>query len=285
MKSFSKLLFSTPGIPLSTPGKDTIAGIKQVKALGLDAMELEFVHSIYLTKESAVHVGHCAKEEDIILTIHAPYTLNLNAENPGIRYATINRVVQCAEVGHALGALSVVFHPGFYLKQDPSEVYQTIRKGFEKMLTKLDEQSLNIQIAPETTGKPTQFGSLEELVGLAKEINHPKLGFCIDFAHLHARSNGKYNTKEEFCTIFDYIGQELGGEKLKRMHMHYSGLTYSEKGEKKHLPFKESDAAYETLLEVMKIYDVRGILVIESPIMETDCLMLKNLFYPLWRGD
>ncbi len=276
--TFSTLNFATAGIPLSTPKKDTALGIQQVKTLGLDAMELEFVHSVYLNKDSAVPVAQTAKEQNIALTIHAPYTLNLNADDHAIRHATIGRVTQCAEVGNILGAFSVVFHPAYYLKQDPAEVYKTVRTGFEKILANLDEENLSIQIAPETTGKPTQFGSLEELVNLAKEINHPKLSLCIDFAHLHARTNGLYNTREEFCSIFDFVGKELGQDQLHRMHMHYSGLTYSEKGEKKHLPFVESDAEYEKLLSVLKQYDVHGVLVVESPIMEEDCLMLKKVY-------
>ncbi|MEI6222711.1 MAG: TIM barrel protein [bacterium] len=274
--TYDKLNFATPGLPLSTPTKGTEAGIRYTAELGLDAMELEFVHSIYLSEEKARGIGEIAKESNILLTIHGPYTLNLNGVDPLLRQSTIDRIVKCARVGHAAGVKSVTFHPAFYGKDDHKEVYNTVRNGLQAMLDQCREEKLSPAISPETTGKPSQFGSLEELVQLAKELEG--LRFCLDFAHLHARSNGKYNTLDEFRQIFDYIGQELGNEFLKSMHMHYSGLTYSEKGERKHLPFLESDANYQDLLKTLKEYDVRGILVVESPLVEEEAKWLKQQF-------
>ncbi len=281
MHTYKKLHFATPGKPRSAPAGKTDTAIEYIESLGIDAMELEFVRNIYIKENQTDAVKEAAEKHNVLLTIHGPYTLNLNSDKEHIRTSTVERIIQCARIGHLVGAQSVTFHPAYYLKQDPKIVYKVVRDGLEQMVKAVEDEKLDIMIAPETTGKPTQFGTLEELVLLAKEIASPHLQLCIDFAHLHARTNGKFNTAGEFRSVFDHVATQLGEEVLQRLHMHYSGLTYSEKGERKHLPFSESDANYMALLEVLKEYNVKGILVVESPLQEDDVLFLKNLYEQL----
>jgi len=101
---------------------------------------------------------------------------------------------------------------------------------------------------------------------------------CIDFSHLHARSNGKYNTYEEFRGILERSEKVLGKSFLKNMHCHVSGIAYSEKGEQKHLILKESDFNYKELLRALKEFNCAGVVVCESPNIETDALLLKKTY-------
>ena len=104
---------------------------------------------------------------------------------------------------------------------------------------------------------------------------------CVDFSHLHARTNGKFNTYDEFCWAFDYIGKELGTVALENFHAHIAGIEYGQKGEKKHLMLEESDMNYKDLLKAFKKFDVKGVIVCESPIMEEDAVLLKNYYLSL----
>ena len=101
---------------------------------------------------------------------------------------------------------------------------------------------------------------------------------CIDFAHLHARSNGKYNTLNEFREIFEKTEKNLGKKALENMHIHMSGIRYSEKGERNHLELKDSDMNYKDLIKIFKEFKIKGVVVSESPNIEKDALLMKRIY-------
>ena len=101
---------------------------------------------------------------------------------------------------------------------------------------------------------------------------------CVDFAHFHARTNGKYNTYKEFASILEAIEKKLGKKGLENMHMHITGIAYGPKGEKNHLTLKESDLKYGELLKALKDFKVKGVAISESPNIEEDAMMMKKVF-------
>ena len=101
---------------------------------------------------------------------------------------------------------------------------------------------------------------------------------CIDFAHFHARTNGKYNSYKEFYSILESIEKKLGKKGLENMHMHITGIDYGEKGEKRHLNLKESDLKYRDLIKALKDFKVKGVAISESPNIEEDALTVKKLY-------
>src|SRR3989344_7393811 len=228
-----KLLFAPAGIPFSTKPRDTGNGIKQTKKLGLGAMELEFVHSVNISKEKAPEIKKIAEEEEIVLTCHAPYFINLNAIEPQKKGASRSRIMQSAKILDACGGYSVCFHPGVYLKIEPSKVYESVKSELKKVLEEVKTLGLKVWIRPETTGKPTQFGSIGELCDLSAEFDNVLP--VVDFSHLHARTNGKFNTKEEFEYVLGLIEKKLGKVAISNMHMHLSGIAYNATGERNHL--------------------------------------------------
>ena len=269
-------MFATAGIPLSTKKPTTINGISRVKELGLDGMELEFVRSIHITKEKAPEIKEKAKQENILLTCHAPYFINLNAIEPTKKYASMYRIEKSAEILHLCGGWSVCFHPGFYLKMEKQKVFQTMKKRIKEIRQRLDNKGINVWLRPETTGKPTQFGSYKELLRLSQDIG--KVMPVIDFSHIHARTNGKYNTSEEFNKIMQDIEKYLGKSGLENMHIHLSGINYNEKGEKNHLILEESDMNYNDLIKVWKEFKIKGVVVSESPNIEGDALLMQKVY-------
>jgi len=281
MKRLSKLYFGTAGVPHSAKGRSTKDGVIQIKTLGLDAMELEFVRRISLSEKSAKDVYKIAHPLGILLTAHAPYYINLASPEESKAEASIERIYNSALVSSAAGAWSVCFHAGYYMDRDPSKVYEIIKKNLRRAVKKIEDDNIKIWIRPETTGKPTQFGTIEETLKLSQEID--MVMPVIDFAHIHARTNGRYNTKEEFEEIMITIENYLGKEGLRNMHIHISGIEYGERGEIRHLNLEESDFKYMELLEVLKGYKVRGIVICESPNLEEDALLLKKAYHSLKR--
>ena len=275
----NQILFGTAGIPLSANPRTTPDGIKYVKKLGLGAMELEFVHSVNISEEKAPQIKKIAEENNIILTCHAPYFINLNSLEKEKIKASIGRIVNSARILNLCGGYSVAFHAGFYMGQEPKKVYDSIKNNLKKILQILKDEGNNVWVRPETTGKETQFGNVDEILQLSQELDNVMP--CVDFAHFHARTNGKYNSYAEFCSILEKIEKTLGKKGLENMHMHITGIAYGPKGEKNHLTLKESDLKYQELLKALKDFNVKGIAISESPNIEEDALMMKKVFEKL----
>jgi len=274
------LRFGPAGIPVSTPRKSTVDGIKRVKELGLDAMELEFVRGVRMSEARAREVRELAKNLGIVLTAHAPYYINLCSDDESKVRASIERILQSARIGFLAGAWSIVFHPGYYGRLQHVEAYRRVRKALEEIVATVKSESIDVWIRPEVMGGVSEFGDLEEVVKLSAEIGPPVLP-CMDFAHLHARHRGRYNSYEEFASVLEVLEKELGKEVLKNMHIHVSGIEYGEKGEVKHLNLDQSDFNYVDLLKVFRDFGVEGVVISESPNLEEDALKMKSVWQEL----
>ena len=271
-----ELLFGTAGIPLSANPRTTSDGIKHVRKLGLGAMELEFVRSVNITKEKAPEIKKIAEENNVVLTCHAPYFINLNSLEKAKIKASIDRILNSARILRLCGGWSVCFHSGFYMGQDPKKVYEVIKQNLKEIVSTLKKENNNVWVRPETTGKETQFGNVDEILQLSQELDNVMP--CVDFAHFHARTNGKYNTYEEFASILEKIEKKLGKKGLENMHIHITGIAYGPMGEKNHLTLEESDLKYKELLKVLKDFKVKGVVISESPNIEDDALLMKKTY-------
>lgn len=273
------LKFVTAGQPICNGSAGYEKAFDVLEELNLDGLELEFVHGVRMSPANKKIVKKISTEKNMVLTAHGPYYINLNSKEEDKIEASIKRVLDTAKTGNELGAYSVTYHAAFYMGMPADEVYKKVEQSMEKICAALDEDSINIWVRPETTGKPTQWGNLEEIIKLSKDFR--QVLPCVDFSHLHARTNGSYNTYDEFCKIFDDIGNQIGSYALENFHAHIAGIEYGEKGEKKHLMLKESDMNYKDLMKTFKKFDVKGVIVCESPIMEEDAVLLKEYYSAL----
>ena len=269
---FMELLFGPAGIPNASKDRSTVGGIRTVKELGLDAMEVQFVRGVKMGEETAKKVGEVSRELKVVLSVHAPYYINLNAENEKKREDSIKRLKDSAKISSLFFARDIIFHPGYYLKSSKKAAYERVKNSVMKVLEFITQNDLDIILRPETTGKPTQFGELDEILNLCSELD--RVLPCIDFSHIHARYRA-YNSYDEFCQILEKV-EGLGKEALKNMHIHVSGIEYGLKGEKKHLNLDESDFRYLDLLKALVDFKVKGVVICESPNLEEDALKLKK---------
>jgi deoxyribonuclease-4 len=271
----SELLFGTAGVPHSTKKPSTADGIERVAELGLGCMEMEFVQRASMGMSTAYIVAETAARTGVQLSAHAPYYINLNAREPEKVKASQERILQTARIASWCGAHSVAFHAAFYLGDPPEQVYRIVKKHLGEVLEQLQREDIHVWIRPELMGRGTQFGSLEELLDLSLELE--KVAPCIDFAHSHAR-DGKHNSYDEFASILSRIEERLGRNALDDIHIHVSGIAYGKKGEIKHLNMEESDFQYVDFVRALKDYDVRGMVICESPNQEDDALLLQNTY-------
>ena len=276
---FDKLNFLTAGMPLTTGKGSYGRAFEVLEELDLDGMELEFVHGVRMSAETRELVKNKRKEKNLILSAHAPFYINLNSPEEDKVEASVQRIIETGLAANDTGAFSITFHAAYYMKKDKEDVYQQIKSKITHISELFTKEGINVWIRPETTGKPTQWGDLDEIIRLSNEFENVLP--CVDFSHLHARSGGEFNTYDEFSQILEKIGKELGSLALENFHGHLAGIDYGAKGEKKHLILEESDMNYKDLMKALKEFNVKGALVCESPNIEDDAVLMKQYYYSL----
>lgn len=275
------LLFGTAGTPHSAKTKTTISGIERIAELGLGGLEIEFVQGVRMSEASARQVAEIATRDGIKLSAHAPYFINFNAREPEKLRASQDRLLQTARIASLCGAQSAVFHIGFYLGDPPDKAYNTVKKYLGEVVLQLKRENNRLWLRPEVMGKNSQFGTVEEILNLCAELEG--LAPAIDFAHWHART-GIFNSYQEFASILLRIKERLGRGALDDMQIHVSGIKYGGKGEIKHLNLKDSDLEYSQLLQALRDYEVRGLVICESPNLEEDALLLQETYNTLLKA-
>jgi deoxyribonuclease-4 len=224
--------------------------------------EVEFVRQVYLKKEEKMQeVKEAALNNGVQLSVHAPYYVNLASLEEEKIVASKERILRSAKVGEKIGAKFVCFHAGYYMKRDPEVVYDIISHHISDMQDKLNENDTKIKLAPELMGKHSQFGTPEELVRLNKEIKG--LSMTIDFAHYFARNLGKPNYKKLISML------------PKTFHAHFSGIEYSDKGERRHIQIDPLE--FEKVLKELVSQDKNVTIINESTDVLNDLLKMRKI--------
>lgn len=257
--------FGTVGTPASTP--DELRGsegtIVHLAAQGLDAFEIGWVRSVRVSEATCQRIREAGQEHDVALSVHAPYYINLNADEeewPKSR----QRLMDAAHYGFLAGATDIVFHPGSYFERPPDSVLEVAIPRLQGCVDELRQAGDIVTLRPETMGKGAMLGSLQDTLAMAGEIDGVEP--CLDFSHLHARpGDGSMNSQAEWEALLDDYSQALGAGALKRLHCHLSGIEYGPKGERNHLMLANSDLDLHALINALAKYDCAGRIVCESP--------------------
>ena len=261
----SKIKFGPTGVGSV---KDIISNLEKFTEMGFEAAEVLFTYGAYIkNKEDGLKIGEAVKRLGIFLSIHAPYYVNLNSKEPEKIESSKKRILDCCKVANWIGAKRVVFHPGFYgstslnskeldVRLQVSEAASVkIVEGIKEMQKVIKKEKWDVELCPEVMGKVNVFGSIEEIGNLVKETG---CGACIDIAHVLARY-GKYEF-EEIAETF----------KMKKWHVHFSGIEYGEKGEKKHLVTPSGE--WKKVLGFMSKLEKDVVIICESPKSVEDSL-------------
>jgi deoxyribonuclease-4 len=253
--------------PAGSDGLGNLRGVQKVARMKLDCMEIAFTYGVLMQPEEAEAVGMLARQRGISLSIHAPYYVNLAADEPAKLAASKQRILASCRMAAIMGARNVVFHAGFYQGRSAGKTFARIAKAIEKLQAVLQKNRWAVALCPETTGKPAQFGSLDECLLLARETG---CEFTVDFAHLLAREAGRLDYGE----VLDRLP--------RRFHAHFSGIDYGPKGERKHL--RTTRMFFLPLAEAL-ISRRRGVTLInESPRPYQDAAMMKRAVAKLLAG-
>ena len=271
--------FGPAGKPITLKSADILRAPSFLREMGLNAMEYEAVRGVNIREDKAKALGDEARANGIKLSLHAPYYVNLAGRRDVVE-RSIRNLNESIEASHWMGAYVVVFHPGYY-KDAPSKK-DALRKVIEslKPVSEYRDQigAKEVWLGPETTGKTSQVGDLEEVIEITIKVEGTRP--VIDFAHLYARSCGKFITsREHVLEVVDLIEKKLGSWALRPLHVHFSKIEYSKGGEKEHHTLSEEAYGpdFKHVCSVLCEVGVDAVIISESPVLEQDAVIMLNM--------
>ena len=209
--------------------------------------------------------------------MHGPYYINLCSNESEKIDKSINHLIATARAGEWMGAYRLVFHPGFYTNQKPDKAMEISKQTINRLFEELEMEGIEeFTFAPETTGKRSQQGNIEEIVELCASFEHFEP--TIDFAHIHARGRGYLTKKDDYNCIFSTIENKLD---VDRLHCHFTTIEYGAGGEIKHHTLDESDKygpQIEDLLANLIDNGWNANIICETPLRDIDALKMKELY-------
>ena len=225
-------------------------------------------------------VGH-----GIYISAHSPMAVAIGSVKKNVRFLSTEIICEHLKILKELQPTKtnhIVVHAANFTNRSPEEVYEVQRKTLWSLWYKMKERGLldNSLICIENLGKLSQVGDVADIIKLCSLTDNfiP----CIDFGHLHGRSLGKLlNSKEEFEDVFRQLYAGLPTWKVNQMHIHFSKLLYTDKGESKHTPFSNKPAGPKPAFFLRALTsqspDFNPVIICESPDSYRDG-------YKLWRN-
>lgn len=261
--------------------KSTVDGAKWLSKKGVDLFEYSFGRGVNISDAKAQSTGKEFALNGIEMSVHAPYFINLATIEEDKAINNLRYIETSLHALRCFGGKRCVFHPGSPLKLDRREAMNILLKSFEHVVQlKNDNGYKDLYLCPETMGKIAQLGDLEEIIEIVN-VGDENIIPCVDFGHLNARSQGLFKSKDDYKRVIDRLIDGIGEEKTKNMHVHFSKIQYTDKGEYKHLTLDDNiyGPDFEPLMEVFKEYKMSPYIVCESAGTQTrDALAMKNYF-------
>ncbi len=253
---------------------------KYLRDEGLDAFEYQAVRwgpKPQMRREDAEELARNAKIHDVWLTLHGSYFINLCGEEE-ITEASKKRLIACATAADWMNAHMVVFHPGFYGKKSPRHALESCAKATEDVMGSMRSLGIRrVKLGLETTGKPSQLGSLDEILTLCETVTSTEP--IIDWAHVHAREMGKLKIIDDFRGVLYEVEKRLGNDAVKNLHCHFTRVEFARNGEKRHHTMDEVEfgPSFESLAALIAELDLKPVVISESPLLDADALKMRDM--------
>ena len=261
--------------------KDVFEWLKQI---GLDLYEYSFGRGILLKDETALEFANLAKLNNIEISVHAPYFINLANPNEEQIKKSFDYITASLKKLKLMNGNMCVVHLGSCMKMNREEALQITKKNLIRYMEIYDSifKDDKLFICPETMGKFQQIGTYKEITDLC--TIHDALIPTFDFGHINCILQGKLD-KNYYRKILDYLFDKLGDEKANKLHIHFSKIEFSDRGEVKHLTLDDIKYGpeFEPLAELLIEYKMDNVTVISESknIMAQDALKLKKIYQSL----
>ena len=260
--------------------KSSLEAPKWVMENGLGAYEYQCGKGVKISDEAAHTLGENARENGIVLSVHAPYYISLSSTEPEKRDRSIDYILQTLNAAKCMGAKRIVVHSGTAGSITRREAMELAKDTLLRSLKAADDAGFDdIFICPETMGKVKQRGTVDEVIELCSLDE--RLIPTIDFGHVNAMTLGGLKTMADFETVFDALENKLGGWRAKNFHAHYSRIEYTNAGEKKHHCFSETEyePEFEPIAEIVAKRDLSPIIICETRGTQTrDAVEMQSIY-------
>ncbi len=254
-----------------------------VKNRGLDCFEYSFGRGVRMSEDKAISIGEAFSAEGVEISAHAPYFINFANPDDEMAAKSYGYVLDSAKMLKLMGGKRVVFHPAAQGKASREEAVSLTEDRLKILRDYIYLNNMQDMIfCPETMGKIAQIGTVEEVVRFCKV--DPVYVPCVDFGHINAREQGSLVTVDDYKSRLQYMIAELGFERMKHFHVHFSKIMYSAKGEIKHLTFADNvyGPEFEPLAVVLKELGLEPYLVSESAGMQAEeAAIMKKIYQSL----
>jgi deoxyribonuclease-4 len=257
--------------PARVPSRESPeAAIGALLERALSACEIDFEGRFWMDYEFAERFGELAREHDIVLSVHAPIAGFMGHAERGKKLnMAVGMLDHSAGIAKAAGAEVVVFHPGFLLGRAREEAIDSVVEQLGELRERLEGKGRDVPFGIEVMGRVRELGSADDVVEISRRLDWVRP--VLDFAHMHATSDGAFTTVEPFAEVLEQADEVI--EPGAPFHIHFSDIQYANRNETKHLPYGEGTLRAEPLAEALARFDRPATVISESPdVASTDAI-------------
>ena len=253
--------------PARMPSRESPeAAVEALQARGLTACEIDFEGKFWMDYDFAARLGELARASGIVLSVHAPLAGFMGHAERGKKLnMAIGMLDHSAGIAAACGAEVVVFHPGFLLGRTREEALESVCEQLGELRARLETKGRAVPFGVEVMGRVREIGSLEDVLFISSQLGWVRP--VLDFAHMHATSDGGFVGVEPFAAALEATDDVL--EEGAPFHIHFSDIAYANRNETKHLPYGEGTLRAEPLRDALARFERPATVISESPDAES----------------
>jgi deoxyribonuclease-4 len=253
--------------PARVPSRESpAAAIALLRQRGFNACEIDFEGGFWMDYEWAAEFGKRAREDKIALSVHAPIAGVMgNVERDKKQRMAVGMLDHSAGIAKAAGAEPVVFHPGFLLGRTRAAAIKSITEQLAELRARLEAKGRSVPFGVEVMGRVREIGSLDDVLEISRRLGWVRP--VLDFAHMHATTDGAFTDVEPFAAALEAADQVL--EPGAPFHIHFSDIAYANRNETKHLPYGEGTLRAEPLKQALRKFRRTANVISESPDLES----------------
>ncbi len=253
--------------PARVPSRETpAAAIALLRKRGFNACEIDFEGGFWMDYDWAAEFGKRAREAKIALSVHAPIAGFMgHVERDKKQRMAVGMLDHSAGIAKAAGAEPVVFHPGFLLGRTRAAAIKSITEQLAELRERLEGKGRAVPVGVEVMGRVREIGSLDDVLEISRRLGWVRP--VLDFAHMHATSDGAFTDVEPFAVALEAADAVL--EPGAPFHIHFSDIAYANRNETKHLPYGEGTLRADPLKQALRKFRRTANVISESPDLES----------------
>src|SRR5881394_3245135 len=242
------------------------AAVELLLERGYTACEIDFEGRFWMDYAFAERFGGLAREHDIALSVHAPIAGFMGHAERGKKLnMAVGMLDHSAGVAKAAGAEVVVFHPGYLLGRERAAAIDSVVEQLGELRERLERKDRAVPFGIEIMGRVRELGTAEDVFAISARCGWVRP--VLDFAHLHAVTDGAFTDVEAFHAVL--AGADAILPRGAPFHIHFSDIAYANRNETKHLPYGEGTLRAEPLRDALERFERPATVISESPDVES----------------